>query len=743
MPNIILRPSFSKDLDGLKRSSRKVYQRAAETLLELQRDIEPSAPRRAETRIPKCEKFELPDGYRMVMQRGDSGNTMVALVAGTHDHVDSFLDGHKGYVFDTATGKLRELRIATVSETQVEMVPSADLDVERSEQLAEPDPLFGEFTDEMLERIGVPNANIPALRAVSDPNGIDCMLALQGLGEINQGAADALLAFATGNRETRQAVVDLGTGSAILKQEFPETALAQLPASTDEFVTFDDPADLEQVLERSTFEQWQLFLHPDQNALVQRSFAGPARLRGISGSGKTVVALHRARHLAKVAHVNGTRVLFTTFDKGLAAEASRLLDSLCGKEREAIEVTHLHRWCLDYLSFRDLSPHYSPEATKQAQQQAMRELEAEHLNSLKSIPQSYIWDELVFLIGRFLHDETREYLTTDRGGRGRPLTLDQRRAILRLYGLYHNALISRRYVEPGEFVRMAYRKLREGEPMEASYSAVIVDEVQDMSEIALRMLHSIVGDRRDGLLLVGDATQRIFTRGFTMKGLGIDISGRGVILRKNYRNTRQILEASFPLVEREWKEDIAQSGLSIADIRPEFSVREGCRPIIVYCQDEEAEQRFLASEIAALLKYKHYTPHDICVLARNKYYRELAFSTLKKAKIPAFLARDPVAGEATPDRNAVRVSSLHGAKGHEYGSVFVVGFVNGVIPLRNPMDPQVEEDEEAAVLYVGMTRARDLLYLSYSSRGRNQQPLSRSPFYNLIYRYCDFARFKR
>src|SRR5580700_3405107 len=130
MPRIILRPSFSKDLDGLRRSARKQYQRASEILLEIQRDIEPSAARRADSRIPKCEKFELPDGYRLVLQRSDSDDAMVALVVGTHDHVDSFLDGYKGYVFDGRTGRVRELRLATATETAVEMVPSAELQAE-------------------------------------------------------------------------------------------------------------------------------------------------------------------------------------------------------------------------------------------------------------------------------------------------------------------------------------------------------------------------------------------------------------------------------------------------------------------------------------------------------------------------------------------------------------------------------------------------------------------------------------
>jgi superfamily I DNA/RNA helicase len=743
VPHITLRPSFSKDLDGLRRSSRKNYQRACEILLEIQRDVEPAAPRRAENRIPKCVKYELTDGYRLVLQRGDSEAFMVALVVGTHDHVQSFLDGHKGYVFDEKTGQLRELRLGTATETAVEMVPSTELLAEEAIPDQSYPPLFAEFTDEMLLRLGVPDKDLLAIRRLQDPNDLECMTLLQALAEEAPKAADALLAFATGNSATREMVLDLAAGSARLTEQFPEAAVNSLANGSEEFLTFSDPLDLQDVLERGTLEQWQLFLHPDQRSLVERTFSGPARLRGISGSGKTVVALHRARRLAKEAMEKGEKVLFTTFDKGLAAAAGRLLDALCGPERAAIEVTHLHRWCLDYLSFRGIgSPKYSPETTRQLRNEALTNIAPAARNALKSVSQEYVWSEVDFLMGRFLHDETDTYLTTDRSGRGRALSPEQRRAILDVYSWYHQSLLQRGLVDPSEFVRMAYRLRLKGEQTEADYAAVIVDEVQDISEIALRLLHSLVGDRTNGLLLAGDATQRIFTRGYTLRGLGIDIAGRGLVLRKNYRNTKQILEAAFPLIESEWKEDVAQAEVAVADLRPEFSVREGSRPIVVRCSDEAAEGRFLAAEIAALLKYKHYSPGDICIVARNRHFRALAFESLKAAGIPVYLFRDPEAGEVSPDENAVRVSSLHGAKGHEFGTVFVVGAVEGVIPFGADMDAQTMSSE-SAVLYVGMTRARDLLYLSYSEIDMRGKHLSRSSFIDVIARWCDFAAFRR
>jgi superfamily I DNA/RNA helicase len=241
--------------------------------------------------------------------------------------------------------------------------------------------------------------------------------------------------------------------------------------------------------------------------------------------------------------------------------------------------------------------------------------------------------------------------------------------------------------------------------------------------------------------LVGDATQRIFTRGYSLRGLGIDIAGRGLVLRKNYRNTRQILQAAFPLVENEWKEDVAQAGVQVADARPEFSVREGCRPIVVRCADEPAEAEFLAREIAALLKYHHYSARDICVLARNRHYREIALASLRGTDIPVFAFRDPEGGEVQPAQKAARVSSLHGAKGHEFGSVFVIGAVDGVIPLRSATGDG-NLSSEAAVLYVGMTRARDLLYLSFSERDRSGKPQRRSSFIDAIEPWCDFARYR-
>lgn len=742
MPKLTLSKSFQKDLDGLRRSSRKHYQRTCELLFELQRDQAPSAHRRSESRIPECIKYELPDGYRLVLQKAENASALIALVVGKHDHVESYLDGHKGYVFDAKSGRVRALSLATSDKTSIDITPSAAVQ-SRVDPTPSDAPVFGPLSPEMLARIGVPKDLVGSLLNITDANGLECMKVLQEIADHEERAADNLLSFATGNSETRQAVLDAANGNATVLEQFPAAAIESPSASSEEFVTFSDPEDLFHVLRYGTLQQWQLFLHPDQSQLVNRSLSGPARLRGISGSGKTVVALHRARRLAIKARRTGQRILFTTFNKGLASAAGVLLRSLCGAELTSIEVTHVHRWCLDYIYFRTgKNPRFSPGSTTLARERVLSEMSPQTQQVLASIKPDYLWDEIAFLMGRFLHEETDNYLTTDRTGRGRPITSEQRKEILGLYQKYYRRLSEQGIVEPAEFVRMAYKLRLKNEPPRHDYAAVIVDEMQDLSEIELRLLHSLVGDRQDGLLLVGDMTQRVYTRGYSLRGLGIDIAGRGIVLRKNYRNTRQILEAAFPLVRAEWEEDIAQTGGVVSEANPEFSVREGMKPIVVSCRDEAAEGRFLTSEIVALLNFDHYRPSDICIVARNRRFRTLAMNSLKDANIPVYDFQDPdVRDISFNGGNAVRVSTLHGAKGHEFGTVFLVGVVDGVMPQASARDRE-SLASEAALLYVAMTRARDLVYLSYSETSRAGFWSRRSRFIDRIADMVDEVSFQ-
>lgn len=739
MARIYLRPSFQKDLFGLRANHRVNYNKVCALLVELETGDPVILPGRTESRIPHCVKYELSDGYRLVFQKVKESDGLIALCVGKHDYVDSFLDGHKGWIFDPSTGRVKEIRVAAADEVTVNAVASSAL--QPREPIAEvpptgphggvPVPLFQPFDEAMFERLGIPPDEIEELRTIDDPNSTRLMLVLEQIAKGNQGAADLLLSYATGDRELQEHVLAAARGEREYKIAIARPDEPALRVATDEFLCFDDPREMEEVLEAGRFEQWQLFLHPDQQQLVYRHFDGPARIRGISGSGKTVVALHRARHLAKEPDAANRRVLFTTFNKALARSAGRLLDSLCGEERAAIEVSHIHKWCLDFIYFREgLRPRFSPQGKAGAQRYALDKLRVESSEGIAEIPEDYLWDEVEFIMGRFLHEEREAYLETDRTGRGRAITARQRVGVLRLYEEYVSRMASVGEVDPAEFVRIAYRLRRNGGEPQHSYHSVVVDEAQDVSEIGLRLLYSLAPD---AFLMVGDGVQRIFTKGYSLRGLGIDITGRSVVLRKNYRNTRQILEAAFPLVSEEWTSEIEGSTTDAMASSPVFSVREGPRPAIVTCRSSGDEMRFLQTELKYLLSTLRYSPSEVCVMGRNDFYRQAALKALQEADIPAVHYR--AESDETADIGRIRVSSLHSAKGHEYLVVLILGMVEGVFPQGRLTYEELQD--ERRVLYVGITRARDIVYVSYSERDEKGQRLQRSRFLDEIAPQCD------
>jgi len=739
MAKIYLRPSFHKDLSGLRTNHRVNYNKLCALLIELETGVQVILPRRAEMRIPHCVKYELSDGYRAVFQEIKDSDALIALCVGKHDYVDSFLDGHKGWIFDPSTGRIKQMRLAAADEGAVNAVVSSTL-LPRATAVGAaatirpakaPTFVFQAFEDALLLALGVPPELMKEFQAIDDPNSTRLMVLLGRLADENQNAADLLLSYVTGDREIQEAVLAVARGDREYKSVIAAPDVPALRTTTDEFLSFDDPADMQEVLEVGRFEQWQLFLHPDQQELVYRPFDGPARIRGISGSGKTVVAFHRTRRHAKDVVGANKWILFTTFNKALARSASRLLDSLCGEERSAIEVSHLHKWCLDFINFRQgLRPRFSPETKAVAQQRALEKVRREWPDSVPEIPVDYLWDEVEFIMGRFLHEERQAYLDTDRTGRGRALTAGQRAFVLRLYEEYLAQMVANGEVDPAEFVRIAYRLRKKGEESQHSYAGVIVDEAQDVSEIGLRLLYSLAPE---AFLMVGDGVQRIFTKGYSLRGLGIDIAGRSKFLRKNYRNTRQILEAAFPLVASEWTKEIEGSPIDTGAVSPVFSVREGPRPAIVTCRMIEDEIRFLQSEVKYLLSSLRYSPSEVCIMARNDLYRQTALKALQEAGIPAVHYR--AEADEPADIGRVRVSSLHSAKGHEYSAVFIPGMVEGVFPQSKVTQEEVQD--ERRVLYVGMTRARDIVYLSYSERGDKGQRLQRSKFLEEIALWCD------
>ena len=276
--------------------------------------------------------------------------------------------------------------------------------------------------------------------------------------------------------------------------------------------------------------------------------------------------------------------------------------------------------------------------------------------------------------------------------------------------------------------------------MGAQYTAlprcIVADEVQDFSENELRLLPLLVDQHEtDNLFLVGDGAQKIYQRGFSLRNAGIDVTGRSKILRKKYRNTRQVIEAAHQLIANYDCDDLDAENVGKPET-PDYPAREGKLPRLIRFSQEDTEADWITSEIKALVESGVVAPGEIVVLGGSPRMREKIMTLLAEKGIESCELREDVAIDSV----RVKVSTIESAKGHESPSVFVAGLVEGIIPWHN-----VDEDGErlhASRLYVAMTRARDELTMTCSTAGENGQAQSPSRYLSAIQNKCEEFAFK-
>jgi hypothetical protein len=731
--NVTLTKEFMSRWMSLKTSGKKLhYQQASTVVLEMNSGSGISKNFRPDDRIPNSMKYELPSGYRIVFQKIEGSDACLALFCGSHDETEHFLDKHKGWIFDPVKLTLKEVRYNTATDDVNNVVRSPDLQATSAPTIA-PKMMFEGITSDELARIGLQETQIGRALALNDPDSVDTMMFLD---DIPEAVSDILLSYVTGSASERSELHALMRGERQKIDALGPEQLQAIEQASDLFVDFSDLPSDKSTFEDLPFEDWMVYLHPSQKNLVDREFNGPARLRGVSGSGKTVVAVHRAREAARRNIKNGItgRVLFVTFNKSLSALVSKLLKRLCTyPEFCQIEVITHGAWCQKYLRFRTGSAMSWVDATRD---KVWRDIVAKHLPRLhqsklcmnvftkegittKDPDVMFLSEEIDFIYGKFLHSEAPNYATVERRGRGRPLGPVQRSLVLSIYNELVDGLAKVKHFDAREMPRAAAVMLLKGEAPEYNYTDILVDEVQDLSDMELRVLHAI--EQLSGqLFLVGDGAQQIYRRGQSLRSIGINVSGRGFILRKNYRNTIEITKAAAKLRQAEgigrFDEDADAS--QIMAIPSSIS---GDRPCLIVCGSQEEERSRIIKEIKYLTGRLLFQPNQICCLARSSQTRNDLLKALHAAGIKG---HDYKADDAETAADSVLVSTLHNSKGHEFRAVFVLGVTEGLIPFTSSQEPE-ELEKEAALLYVAMTRAKDLLYLSYpakNSNGKVQMP---------------------
>ncbi len=505
--------------------------------------------------------------------------------------------------------------------------------------------------------------------------------------------------------EAQEALLKLAVGEKPLP---PEPAPVEAdpfahPDAQRRFRVLTNAEELKQALDYP-WDKWAVFLHPAQADLVARSFSGPTRVSGSAGTGKTIVALHRAVHLARTN--SESTVLLTTFSKALANSLRRKLASLVAGETavtDRITVKAISAVGYDLYSDRFGQPQLASSALiRTLITKAASEVEG-HRFSIH-----FLLGEWSDVVDAWQLRSWDEYRDVSRLGRKTRIGGKQRETLWAIFERVREGLAARGIVTWSDvFGRLTESMTNDGKP---PYDFAVIDEAQDLGVAEARFFAAMAAGRANGLFFAGDLGQRIFQQPFSWKALGLDVRGRSYTLRINYRTSHQIRVHADRLLPA-----------TVSDVdgitegrRGTVSIFDGPPPTVADCKDADQECRTVGSWIQARLQ-EGCTPNEVGVFVRSEAELKRARTAVKAAGMRAVELSDKVETE----EGAVAISTMHFAKGLEFRSVVVMACDDDVIPQLNRIesvadDADLEEvyDTERHLLYVACTRARDHLLVS-------------------------------
>lgn len=552
--------------------------------------------------------------------------------------------------------------------------------------------LFAQRSDDELLGYGVPAEWLADVRAADE----DGLMALTD--HLPKEAAEALLELATGGTPTVPQVAAVGA------DPFDH------PDAQRRFRVMNDVEELERALS-SPWEKWTTFLHPAQREWVERDYSGPARVSGSAGTGKTIVALHRAVFLARQ-HPD-SRVLLATFSEPLASalhQKLRLLISGTPRLAERLEVQsvigigeRLYAAKIGRLKV----------ASEQTVAHALAQAVADAGSSVTpALTLSFVQSEWDGLINEWQVESWEAYRDLVRLGRKTKLpearraavwaVVEKARAQLREQGLITHAQMFSQLAKHFESVE------------KPPFDFIVVDEAQDVSVAQLKFLAALGAQagvpKPNGLFFAGDLGQRIFQLPFSWKSLGVDVRGRARTLTINYRTSHQIRAQADRLL-----------GAEVADVDGNVETRKGT--VSVFNGQQPSVCRFASEEkeiagVGAWLKAccgEDVRAAEMAVFVRSEAQLDRARQAVKAAGLDFCVLDDKV----RPEETKVSICTMHLAKGLEFRAVVVMACDDEVVPLQSRIQditdradlPEVYNTERH-LLYVACTRARDRLLVT-------------------------------
>jgi len=452
------------------------------------------------------------------------------------------------------------------------------------------------------------------------------------------------------------------------------------------------------------WDKWSVFLHPSQRDVVNRDFAGPARVTGTAGTGKTIVALHRAARAVR--DDPQARVLLTSFSRPLANALRAKLAILL-----ADDAAKLNR--VSIASFEDAASELHQLATGRRPMLASVEVQQAAVDraiaevSYTDLPSRFAFSEWRHVVDAWNLTDLDSYANVPRIGRKNRLGSKQREKLWPVMETVRHTLAARGLLTSSQLYAAVETSCRARD--EKPFTHVIVDEAQDLGVAELRMMGALASGL-NALFFAGDLGQRIFQLPFSWAALGVDVRGRSSSLRINYRTSRQIREAADRLLPPKVRDvDGVEDDRTGAQ-----SVFEGPCPTIDECADEASEIETVAARLRTALD-EGIAAGEIGVFVRSSEYLPRARAAVAAAGLEARQLTEQV--EEASDR--VSIGTMHLAKGLEFKLVIVMACDDEALPLQSRVDEATDEDElntifetERHLFYVACTRARDHLHVS-------------------------------
>lgn len=547
--------------------------------------------------------------------------------------------------------------------------------------------LFTQYGDEELLSYGVPKDWLADVKAATEDT-------LFNLAEhLPQEAAEALLDLAVGKKPD------------MLFMGVPDIADPLThPDAQRRFRVMEDVDELKRALDYP-WDQWTVFLHPSQRQVVEQVFSGPARVSGSAGTGKTVVAIHRAANILK--KNRGAQLLLTTFSLPLANALASKLRILTGEDKAIVpRVTVLPFKRVAYDLFT-LAFGFHPRAASDEQIRGILEVSARELNIME-FTSRFLMSEWTHVVDAWQIDRLEAYRDVPRLGRKNRMSASKRELIWPVFERTRRKLEEQGILSwPAIFGKMAAHYAgKDHKP----FTHVVVDEAQDLGVPELRMLIAIKPEGPDTLFFAGDPGQRIFQEPFSWKAQGVDIRGRSRTLKVNYRTSHQIRQAADLLLPKLVRDVDGNE----EDRTGTVSVFNGPDPEIQTFDSQELEMSGIANWMKKTIA-DGVEPAEIGIFVRTNNELARAREAVKKSgHTPLELSE-----RAEEPAGRISIGTMHLAKGLEFKAVIVMSCDDEVLPLQERIETvadEVELDEiyetERHLFYVACTRARDRLLVS-------------------------------